>query len=308
MVGDRGSSRPVMRFLRFPRPAGTSDEEPRRRQWAFWVSRFLACLVGLVAVVVVVVVVLLRSLDQPWLKRRLQGAVRASAGVDIDYRAARVGLFSGAHIDGLVVASPAEVRPFASDLVRVGTVDARWSLGSLLLGRGPTVESLEVSDVALTVVVDEHGRTSFDALTPSGSKPAPGPTVPLSRKASKFLGTAPPVGWLDIGAVTLALVRTDHAEFFERWELRGLPLALATSLAGAPTEVMAGPSRPRFIGEGSRPRAHTSSGRELRRRCRPGSILVHSRRHVVGAGGGSGPANDRPNLCYERVRRSLDPR
>jgi len=206
--------------------------EPRRRgRWRRWVLRSLACLAGLVAFVAAAVLLLLHSLDRPWLKRRLQGLARTSAGVEIDYRAARVQWRSGAEIEGLVVQSPAEVRPFAPDLVRVGRVDVRWSLRSLLLGRGPVVARVAVSDVMLTVVVDEHGRTSFDALSPSGSTSAPGPTVPLSRQASKFLGNAPPIGRVDVDRVTLALVRTEHGEVSERTELRGVSVALATSSA-----------------------------------------------------------------------------
>jgi hypothetical protein len=193
------------------------------------VLRSLAGVAGLVVLVGVAGIVLLHSLDRPWLKRRLQGFVRTSAGVDVDYRAARVELFSGAEIEGLVVQSPVEVRPFAPDLVRVGRVDARWSLKSLLLRRGPVIGRVAVSDVTLTVVVDEHGRTSFDAISPTGSTSAPGPAVPLSRQASKVLGTALPVGQVDVDHVTLSLVRTDHGQVSERTELRGVAVNLATS-------------------------------------------------------------------------------
>jgi translocation and assembly module TamB len=173
--------------------------------------------------------VVLHSLDRPWVKRRLQGLARSSAGIDVDYRAARVDLFSGAAIDGLVVQSPAEVRAFAPDLVRADRVEARWSLWSLLLGHGPAVERLAVSNVTLCVVVDEHGRTSFDALASAPSSPTP--AVPLSRLASNFLGSAPPIGRLDVDRVTLTLVQTDHGEISDRSELRGVALALAARSA-----------------------------------------------------------------------------
>jgi translocation and assembly module TamB len=200
-----------MRFLRSRRPAGSSDEPRRRGRWSRWLLRSCVAGIGLVALVALVVLVLLHSLDRPWLKRRLQALALASAGVEIDYRAARVKWLSGAEIEGLVVQSPAEVRRFAPDLVRVGRAEARWSLGALLSGRGPVVRRVALSDVTLTAVVDEHGRTSFDALTPSGSTSAPGPTVPLSRQASKLLGTVPPVEQLDLDHVVLALVRTRRA-------------------------------------------------------------------------------------------------
>jgi translocation and assembly module TamB len=216
-----------MRLFRSPRPAGSSDEPRRHGRWRRWVLRSLACLVGLVALIAVAMLVLLHSVDRPWLKRRVQALARTSAGVEIDYRAARIALFSGAEIEGLVVESPAEVRPLAPDLVRVGRVDVRWSLRSLLLGRGPVIGWVSASDVTLTVVVDEHGRTSFDALSPS----APSPAVPLSHQASRFLSTAPPVGQLDVRGATLVLVRTEHGEVSDRTELRGVSVTLATSSA-----------------------------------------------------------------------------
>jgi translocation and assembly module TamB len=206
-------------------------QEQRRGLSRRWIARSLAGLAGLVAFVVVAALVLVHSVDRPWLKRRLQDLVRNAAGVAIDYRAARIELFSGAEVEGLVVEAPDEVRAFASDLVRVGHVDVRWSPRALLFGHGPVIERATVSDVTLTVVVDEHGRTSFDALPPSGSPSAPGPAVPLSRQASQYLGTAPPIGRLDVDHVTLALIRTEHGAPSDRFELSGLSLALATSSA-----------------------------------------------------------------------------
>jgi hypothetical protein len=200
------------------------------------VVRALATVAAFVTLALVSVVVLLHSLNRPWLKRRVQGLARSSAGVDIDYRGARVDLLSGAAIEDLVVQSPAEMRPVAPELLRVGRVEADWSLGSLVLGRGARVRRVAISDVTLTVVVDENGRTSFDALSgPSAPSAPPGPTVPLSRQAAQFLGTAPPLARLDVDRVALALVETDHGSVSRRTELRGLGVALATSSA-APEE------------------------------------------------------------------------
>jgi translocation and assembly module TamB len=216
-----------MRFFRSPRSSGSNgDPLDGRIRWVPWLVGSLACLGGLVVFVAVAAVVLLHSLDRPWLKRRLQALVRASSGVEFDYQTARVALLSGAEIAGLVVQSPGEVRASAPDLIRVGRVDAHWSLRSLLLGPGPLIERLTLSSVALTVVVDEHGRTSFDALS-SGSQSAPGPTVPLSHQASKWLGTAPPVGQLDVDRLTLTLLRTEHGAVSDRIELGGVSVTLA---------------------------------------------------------------------------------
>jgi translocation and assembly module TamB len=188
----------------------------------------LACLVGLGALVAVTVVILLDSLDRPWVKRAIQGLVRASAGIEIDYRAARIEWLSGGEIDGLVVHSPAQLRRFAPDLVRIGRVQAHWSLRSLLRGPGPVVGRLVVSDVTLTAVIDEQGRTSFDALALSGPSASPSPKVPLSRQASKFFGTAAPVGRVDVDRVTLAWVRTKRGEVSDRAQLHGISVTLTT--------------------------------------------------------------------------------
>ena len=130
---------------------------------AQWVLRSIACLAGLVAFVAISGArpPPLSSIG-PWLKRRLQRLANTSAGVEIDYHVARIELLSGAHIEGLVVRSPVGVRRFAPDLVRVGTLDARWSMRSLLSGRGPIVAGVVVSDVTLTsVVIDEKRQDLF---------------------------------------------------------------------------------------------------------------------------------------------------
>jgi hypothetical protein len=188
--------------------------------------RSLACLGAGIAFIALAGLVLLHGLDQPWIKRRLQGLVRTSAGVEVDYRAARIDLFGGAQIEGLVVRSPAEIRPFAPDFARIGRVDARWSLRSLLSG-GAVIGRIALSDVQLTVVADEQGKTSLDALFPA----EPGPKVPLSRKAAVWLGTAPLVDRFDVDRLALVWVRTARREVFDRTELRGVAVTLSTSRA-----------------------------------------------------------------------------
>ncbi len=183
------------------------------------------------ATVVLAVTVVLHSLDQPWLKRRVQALARASAGVDIDYRTVQVNLLSGLVLEGLVVRSPSELRAVAPDLVSVGRVQVGWSASSLS-GRsgGAVLERIAVSDVVLTVVVDEHGRSSFDALSKPGTIPAPSAPVPLSRQAS-VLAKAPIVGEIAIDRVTLALVRTKEGQVSERSVLQGVSLAMVATPA-----------------------------------------------------------------------------
>jgi hypothetical protein len=182
-------------------------------------------------VAVVAGLVALHSLDQPWMKSRVRRLARTLAGVEIDYRAARVDLLSGAEVEGLVVRSPAELQRFAPDLVRVARVDARFSLASIVRGRGPMVQRLVVSDVALTVVVDEQGKTSFDSLSGSSTAPKSERASPLSRAAATLLSEAPPVGELDVDGVTIAVIRTHPGDASERMDLRGLSLHLAARSA-----------------------------------------------------------------------------
>ena len=208
-------------------PARALPERRRRRVWRRWILRTLALMAGLIGFAAIALCVLVRSLNQPWLKNRLLGLARTSAGLEIDYRSARVDLLSGVQIEGLVVRSPLEVRPFASELSRVGRVDVRWSVASLLRGGGPVIRRISVSNAVLTAVVDEHGRTSFDALSPASSAPKSS-AVPTSHLAEKFLGTAPPIGELEIDHVTLAVVRTERGEVAERTQLGGLAVTVAS--------------------------------------------------------------------------------
>ncbi|MFI5307267.1 MAG: hypothetical protein ACHQ53_07945 [Polyangiales bacterium] len=214
----------------FDAPVVTIRELERTRRWLRY---SVACLLTLGALLVGAALILLHSLDRPWPKRRLQELARGSAGIDIDYGAVRIDLLSGVEIDGLRVRAPTEVRAFAPDLARVGRVNARWSLGAWLFGRGPVLRRLAVSDLALTVVVDERGRTSFDALARPGPTSAPAPT-PLSQQASKLLGTALPIGEVDIERVTLTAIRTLRGELFDRTELQGFSMTLGASKAAPP--------------------------------------------------------------------------
>lgn len=213
-------------------PADSTDAPRRSGRWRRWVLRGLACLAALVTCLAVTGLVVLDSVDRPWLKGRLQRLVRASAGVDIDYGSVRFAGLSGIEVAGLAVRSPAEVRSFAPDLVRIDRVDVRWSLRELLFGRGPLARRVKVSGVTLTVVVDENGRTSFDAISAASGPPAPpGPVVPLSHQAAKLLGTAPPLERLDLEDVTIDLVRTKGGEVSERVHLRGVSVVVSTSSA-----------------------------------------------------------------------------
>jgi translocation and assembly module TamB len=249
----------------FPGEAAGRSGGPRAGAWP-WVRRALAALAALLAVAVIGLLVLVHCLDQPWLKHRVQALARASAGVEIDYRSVRIALLSGASIEGLVVLSPEEVRGLARDLAVVDRVEARWSLASLL-GHGPPLTSLAVSDVTVTVVVDERGRTSFDALPPSGASADKSPVVPLSRAPAAWLGSAPAVGALSVDRVTLVLIRAEGGQSVERTELRGLSVALAATPAAKGWRVQAtlgSPETPLALGVERQRRGAPAGGARAR--------------------------------------------
>ncbi len=231
-----------MRFNGLRRRALTREAaRPSRRRWA---QRALLGLATFAALVVVAVVVLLHDLDQPWLKRRVQAMARASAGLDIDYASVRVALLSGAVVEGLVVQTPAEFRALAPDLAAVDHIEARWSPSSLF-GRGPAIEVLTISGLAVTIVADERGRTSLDALSPPDStRKSPAPGVPLSRQAAAWLTAPPPVGKVNVDRVVLTWVRAEHAEITDRTVLRGVSLAVAAMPAAEGWRVQAGLGSP----------------------------------------------------------------
>lgn len=208
------------RWFRGRRPVGSGSHVERSGRWRRLARRAAVSLAVVVALALAAVWGLAHSLDRPWVKTRLQQLVRRKAGVDVDYVTADVALFSGAHIEGLVVRSPVELRPLAAELIRVGRLDVRWAPMGLLRGRAPSVELVAASAVTLAVVVDEHGRSSFDAI-PTSAEPAPSPPVPLSQQASKLLAQPLPVGRIDAQEVTIALIRSQGTRETGRLTLRG---------------------------------------------------------------------------------------
>ncbi|HVW25655.1 MAG TPA: hypothetical protein VHC69_09810 [Polyangiaceae bacterium] len=216
-----------MRLLRFPRQVSSNREPRRQGRWRRWVLRVLAGLVGLITVAVVAAVLFGRSLDQRWVKRWIQELARTVVGVDVDYRTARLDLLSGVDIEKLVVRSPSEFRSFAPELVRIERVAARWSPRSLF-ARRPVIGRVIASRVTLTAVVDEHGRTSLDALVAPSTSP-PKPALPLSRRASSLLGTATSIEALDVDHITLSLIRTDHGKVSDRTELEDLAASVTVT-------------------------------------------------------------------------------
>ncbi len=202
----------------------TSAVRPRRR-WARIIAGVLATLVVLPALALVSVVVGLRNLDHPWLKEPLLAKVESATGIQLDFQVAHVALLSGLRLEGLVVQTPAPFHDAAPELLRIGSVEAKWSLGSLWNGP-PQIERVVVRDVALALVADSTGATSLSSLTgPPSDELEPTPvedSVGASRQVADLLGTALPVRHLELSGVSLDALLVENGAVLERWALRGL--------------------------------------------------------------------------------------
>ncbi|WNG34906.1 hypothetical protein F0U61_15545 [Archangium violaceum] len=199
---------------------------PRRRLVRI-IAGVLLLPVATLALVLVTAVAALHLLDRPWLKQRLVSRVEAATGLQVDYQTAQVALLSGLRLEGLVVRTPSPFQSVAPELLRVGTLEAQWSPGSLLSGT-TLVERVAVRDVALTLVADDAGPTSLTGLMGPEAPEPPPVEAPLgaSQQVAALLASAPPVGKVDVSGVSLSYVRVRKGEVLERWSLRGLAAAV----------------------------------------------------------------------------------
>lgn len=201
----------------------------RSRRWG---RRIMLGLALTLAAVGVMLWGLFRSLDEPVVKRRLQALVRLHTGFDLDYGGTRLRLLSGLRVEAVVVRTPAGDGAAARELVRVGTLEAGWSVRSLL-SPGAKLSSLALRDVELTLVQGPEpvppagGAPPTSAPTPP---PMPPPT-PLSRLLGELLGRTPPVARVSVERAAVTLVQLDSEKPGERWRLTGA--ALAAELARA---------------------------------------------------------------------------
>lgn len=216
-------------------------------RWRRWARRVLGALAALVALAIALVLVVLYNLDHPWVKARVLARVAESAGVEIDYGAVRLRLFRGVEIHDLVVRSAPAVRNLAPELARVGKVEAAWST-ALFTGSGRRVDAVTLSDVALTIAIDEEGKTSFDFSKPEPT-PAPPtppePPTPLSRRPAELVATARELPSVDVRDLSVVLVRKLPAGD-ERTSLRGLALRATPRSEGLHAEIGA-PDAPRDL-------------------------------------------------------------
>lgn len=196
-------------------------------RWAKVVAGALLALGVLVVTVLAAAVLLLQHLNHPWLKPRIVAAVEAATGLRVDYQLASVSLTSGLRLEHLVVLTPAPFDNAAPELVRVGRLEADWSLGSLLWGP-VRVARVAVHDVAVTWVADEAGANSLSVLAPdSPAQPETGKdtSAGASRQLAALFSAVPPVGQVEVSGVSFDYVRVRGGTVVDRWSLRGVGLA-----------------------------------------------------------------------------------
>ncbi|HYH96408.1 hypothetical protein [Hyalangium sp.] len=198
-----------------------------RRRLARIIAGVLLVLAATLALMLVTAVTALHNLDSPWLKHRIVSRVEAATGLQLDYQTTQVAVLSGLRLEGLVVRTPSPFQSVAPELLRVGTLEAQWSPGSLLSGT-TRVERVAVRDVAFAWVADDAGPTSLTGLRGPEAPEPPPVAAPLgaSQQLAALLASAPPFGKVEVSGVSLSYVRVRNGEVIERWSLRGLAAAV----------------------------------------------------------------------------------
>ncbi|HVY41062.1 MAG TPA: hypothetical protein VHM31_24160, partial [Polyangia bacterium] len=206
----------------------TPQQDKPARRWRRWLARLGLAFAAVLVLVVVAAALVLGSLDAPWMKARVQRIARESGGIDLDYRALKVRLFSGVWLDGLVVATPAPLAALTPELARIDHLEATWSLSSLL-GGGPKIRAAAIDGVSVAIAQDAAGRTSLDLLGTGPRAPEkPSEPTPLSRLAAKIFSGAAPIGRVDVTRVQAVSVRAAADGTVQRDSVRGLQVSLAT--------------------------------------------------------------------------------
>lgn len=191
----------------------------RARAWR-WLVRVLLGAAALFLLTLGALLALLLNLDRPWLKAHVCTLIRARTSLELDYQAVRLPRLGEFHIERLVVRSPVQLRKIAPALLAATRLRVEWS-PSALLSAEPVLKRVHADELVLTVLLDEQGRTSFDALPKSAGAPSAPPTPP-SRLAGELMSLSALMAALRVEDSALVLVRTKQAKEVERYSLRGL--------------------------------------------------------------------------------------
>lgn len=192
-----------------------------RRHWRI-VRHTLGVIVLLICLVVIGLLVALRNLDTGLVKQRLRNLVLSQGGLQLNYVSAEADIFTGLSLHGITVASPPEFQAVAPTLIKAGVLRLGWSL----FGSGATLKRLTARDVEVTIVIDEHGRTSLDALSSGPPKPPPAPEHDPTpgEQLVKAVQSLPDFERLSFRSVTVNILQTRGGVVVARTRVSGLDL------------------------------------------------------------------------------------
>lgn len=211
--------------------AGTGRSRTRRV-----IRALLLVAAGILVVVVLAVggaLWVVHHLDSPAVRERILGAVREAYGIEADYEAVDVAVLRGVTLRGTRVLAPEPFRPHAPVLAGVNRVEVSWDAGSLL--SGPLrVTRVAISGVRLTLVQDEAGRSSLQALLDTMPKPeSEKPPTPLSA-GLPIAGLGVEVEGIEVRDVVLTRLLLRGGTVVRSDTLEGLSLDAALQAGSTP--------------------------------------------------------------------------
>jgi len=169
------------------RPARKSrkGDRSRKRRILRIFGWSLLGLFGLILVVLVLALVALANLEKAPMRGWVRGYLEDNLGMDVGYDQLSVSPFSGLKLSNLTVATPPPYAGHAPSLLSVGRLEASWDFWPLL-GGNLRIRSGELSGLRVSLVYDDRGGSSLQALLAGFGPPAPPeeeepPAVPLSH-------------------------------------------------------------------------------------------------------------------------------
>lgn len=165
---------------------------------------------------------IVRDLDRPWVKSRVQAFSREQFGLGIDYEGVELSPTEGLRARSLRLLTPAALAAGSPDFVRVSDLELRAPLWRFAFGHR-SLSSLRVGSVDVAVVRDESGRTTLTELFPPMAEAEPQPAA----RPSQLLSTLPSVRLdaLEVGQVSARLVELQAGAAPRVSTLRGLALS-----------------------------------------------------------------------------------
>jgi len=105
----------------------------------------------------------LKNLDNPQLKRQIQEGVKSALGVSLDYDRLSLNIFGNLRASGIKIFSPEGYKDVEPVLLSVDSLDVEWKILPLLKGLF-SIERIAIKGVKASLVVNEDGKSSLDAL------------------------------------------------------------------------------------------------------------------------------------------------